>query len=182
MTTSCPVLSCPLFPTGRNPKHIQPRYRPSCIFGILHVHRGTADDVITCFFSSSDIPIPSIKYYLGACVVPRKQLFVSTQTGAIFYLSAHPGIICDCVHLVRCASFVATGNAGALAGAGAGCCCCSCHTLLLLPLLLQIGLLRLGFITQFLSHAIIGGFISGNAIVIGLGQVSLSVGWSTAGR
>lgn len=34
-----------------------------------------------------------------------------------------------------------------------------------------IGVLRLGFLTNFLSHSVIGGFTSGAAIIIGLSQV-----------
>lgn len=34
-----------------------------------------------------------------------------------------------------------------------------------------LGVLRLGFLTNFLSHSVISGFTSGAAIVIGLSQV-----------
>ena len=34
-----------------------------------------------------------------------------------------------------------------------------------------LGLLRMGWITKFLSHAVIGGFTTGAAITIGMGQV-----------
>ena len=34
-----------------------------------------------------------------------------------------------------------------------------------------IGLFRLGWVTKFLSHAVIGGFISGASIIISLTQV-----------
>jgi sulfate transporter 4 len=34
-----------------------------------------------------------------------------------------------------------------------------------------VGVLRMGWITKFLSHAVIGGFTTGAAITIGMGQV-----------
>lgn len=42
-----------------------------------------------------------------------------------------------------------------------------------------IGILRLGWVTKFLSHAVIGGFTSGASIIIGLGQFKYIV--STCG-
>ena len=39
-----------------------------------------------------------------------------------------------------------------------------------------LGLLRMGWITKFLSHAVIGGFTTGAAITIGMGQVSFTAG------
>mmetsp|Transcript_32924 Transcript_32924/g.84134 ORF Transcript_32924/g.84134 Transcript_32924/m.84134 type:complete len:91 (-) Transcript_32924:268-540(-) len=35
-----------------------------------------------------------------------------------------------------------------------------------------LGLVRLGFLTKFLSHSVISGFTSGAAIIIGFSQVS----------
>ncbi|PNG99947.1 Proton/sulfate cotransporter 2, partial [Tetrabaena socialis] len=42
----------------------------------------------------------------------------------------------------------------------------------------SVGILRLGFVTNFLSHAVIGGFTSGAAITIGLSQVKYILGFS----
>lgn len=36
----------------------------------------------------------------------------------------------------------------------------------------SVGVFRLGFVTNFLSHSVIGGFTSGAAITIGMSQVS----------
>jgi hypothetical protein len=44
-----------------------------------------------------------------------------------------------------------------------------------------VGVFRLGFVTNFLSHAVIGGFTSGAAITIGLSQVRLAAATTTAG-
>jgi len=41
-----------------------------------------------------------------------------------------------------------------------------------------VGVLRLGWITKFLSHAVIGGFTSGAAITIALGQFKYIVGYN----
>lgn len=41
-----------------------------------------------------------------------------------------------------------------------------------------VGIFRLGFVTNFLSHAVIGGFTSGAAITIGLSQVKYILGIS----
>ncbi|KAG2489555.1 hypothetical protein HYH03_012006 [Edaphochlamys debaryana] len=41
-----------------------------------------------------------------------------------------------------------------------------------------VGVFRLGFVTNFLSHAVIGGFTSGAAITIGLSQVKYILGFS----
>ena len=38
-----------------------------------------------------------------------------------------------------------------------------------------VGALRLGFLTNFLSHSVISGFTSGAAVIIGLSQVSSAV-------
>ena len=35
-----------------------------------------------------------------------------------------------------------------------------------------VGLLRLGWLTNFISHSVISGFMSGAAVIIGLSQVS----------
>lgn len=42
-----------------------------------------------------------------------------------------------------------------------------------------MGVLRMGFITIFLSHAVISGFTSGAAVIIGASQVKLIVGYET---
>ena len=34
-----------------------------------------------------------------------------------------------------------------------------------------VGLLRLGWLTNFISHSVISGFMSGAAVIIGLSQV-----------
>ena len=36
-----------------------------------------------------------------------------------------------------------------------------------------VGIFNLGFITNFISHTVISGFMSGAAVIIGLSQVSL---------
>jgi sulfate transporter 4 len=41
-----------------------------------------------------------------------------------------------------------------------------------------MGLLRLGFVTIFLSHAVVSGFTSGAAIIIGLSQLKYFFGYS----
>eukprot|EP00195_Chlamydomonas_chlamydogama_P003258 CAMPEP_0202921966 /NCGR_PEP_ID=MMETSP1392-20130828/77673_1 /ASSEMBLY_ACC=CAM_ASM_000868 /TAXON_ID=225041 /ORGANISM="Chlamydomonas chlamydogama, Strain SAG 11-48b" /LENGTH=735 /DNA_ID=CAMNT_0049615567 /DNA_START=253 /DNA_END=2460 /DNA_ORIENTATION=- len=41
-----------------------------------------------------------------------------------------------------------------------------------------VGVLRLGWVTKFLSHAVIGGFTTGAAITIGLSQVRYILGYS----
>jgi SulP family sulfate permease len=43
-------------------------------------------------------------------------------------------------------------------------------------LLLAFGLLRLGFLVNFLSHSVLSGFISASAILIALGQVKILLG------
>ena len=40
----------------------------------------------------------------------------------------------------------------------------------------SLGVLRMGWITKFLSHAVIGGFTTGAAITIGMGQVRVCAG------
>ena len=40
-----------------------------------------------------------------------------------------------------------------------------------------VGLLRLGWVTNFLSHSVIGGFMSGASIIIGLNQVKFLFGY-----
>lgn len=44
-----------------------------------------------------------------------------------------------------------------------------------------MGILRMGFVTIFLSHAVISGFTSGAAVIIGLSQVKYIVGYDIAG-
>lgn len=41
-----------------------------------------------------------------------------------------------------------------------------------------MGALRLGWVTKFLSHAVIGGFTSGASIIIALSQFKYIVGYS----
>eukprot|EP00798_Chlamydomonas_sp_ICE-L_P032252 gene32252-16818_t len=41
-----------------------------------------------------------------------------------------------------------------------------------------VGILRLGWVTKFLSHAVISGFTTGAAVVIGMGQVKYLLGYS----
>jgi sulfate permease, SulP family len=48
-------------------------------------------------------------------------------------------------------------------------------------LLLAMGLLRLGFIANFLSHPVIAGFITASAILIALGQIGPLIGVSAGG-
>ena len=38
-----------------------------------------------------------------------------------------------------------------------------------------VGILRLGWVTKFLSHAVIGGFTTGAAITIAMGQVGVEL-------
>lgn len=47
--------------------------------------------------------------------------------------------------------------------------------------LLAMGVLKLGFITNFLSHSVISGFISASAIIIALSQIQHILGISTHG-
>jgi sulfate transporter 4 len=44
-----------------------------------------------------------------------------------------------------------------------------------------MGLLRLGFITTFLSRAVIGGFTSGSALIIGFSQLKYMLGYNVPG-
>ena len=44
-------------------------------------------------------------------------------------------------------------------------------------LYVAMGLLRLGFVTNFLSHPVISGFTSGSAIIIGFSQVKYMLGY-----
>jgi SulP family sulfate permease len=54
-------------------------------------------------------------------------------------------------------------------------------TLLVGVLLLLMGLLRLGFIANFLSHPVIAGFISGSALLIAVSQLKYLLGVSVDG-
>lgn len=54
-------------------------------------------------------------------------------------------------------------------------------TLLVGALLLLMGLLRLGFIANFLSHPVISGFISGAAVLIAVSQLHYLLGVSADG-
>ena len=40
-----------------------------------------------------------------------------------------------------------------------------------------IGVLRMGWLMKFLSHSVIGGFMSGAAITIGVGQIKYILGF-----
>ncbi|PNH07849.1 Proton/sulfate cotransporter 2 [Tetrabaena socialis] len=51
-------------------------------------------------------------------------------------------------------------------------------SLLVAVLYTSVGVFRLGFVTNFLSHSVIGGFTSGAAITIGLSQVKYILGIS----
>lgn len=44
-----------------------------------------------------------------------------------------------------------------------------------------MGLLRLGFVTTFLSRAVIGGFTTGSALIIGFSQVKYILGYNVPG-
>ena len=54
-------------------------------------------------------------------------------------------------------------------------------TLLVGALLLLMGLLRLGFIANFLSHPVISGFVSGAAVLIAVSQLRYLLGVSVDG-
>ncbi|MCU1718871.1 SulP family inorganic anion transporter [Pseudomonas sp. 5P_3.1_Bac2] len=54
-------------------------------------------------------------------------------------------------------------------------------TLLVGTLLLVMGLLRLGFIANFLSHPVISGFVSGSALLIAVSQIKYLLGVSVDG-
>lgn len=54
-------------------------------------------------------------------------------------------------------------------------------TLLVGVLLLAMGLLRLGFIANFLSHPVVSGFVSGAAILIATSQIKLLLGVPVSG-
>ncbi|GFR50731.1 hypothetical protein Agub_g12988 [Astrephomene gubernaculifera] len=51
-------------------------------------------------------------------------------------------------------------------------------SLLVAVLYTSVGVFRLGFVTNFLSHSVIGGFTSGAAITIGLSQIKYILGFS----
>ena len=47
---------------------------------------------------------------------------------------------------------------------------------------LAVGVLQMGFIINFLSHAVISGFTSGAAVIIGLSQIKYFLGVHPAGN
>lgn len=55
---------------------------------------------------------------------------------------------------------------------------CMQVTLLVGLLYLGIGILRLGFFANFLSHSVISGFTTGAAVIIGLSQLKYLLGVS----
>jgi len=113
---------------------------------------------------------PEVGLYASILPLVAYALFGTSRT-----LSVGPVAIISLMTATTLGSVAAEGTASYLTAA-------SVLAMLSGLFLLAMGILRLGFISHFLSHAVISGFISASGVLIALGQISHILGVSATGN
>lgn len=144
---------------------------------LIHFERAGLRDDVTAGLTIAAMLVPqAMAYAMLAGLPPVIGLYASTLPlvayallGSSRHLAVGPVAMISLLVFAACSKFAQPGSAEYVA------------TVLLLTLLVGVlqlaaGLLRLGFLVNFFSHAVIGGFTSAAAIVIALSQMKHLLG------
>lgn len=124
----------------------------------------------------------SLAYALLAGLAPEAGLYASVAPLVLYALFGTSRALA--VGPVAVASLMTAAAIGGLASPGTAPYASAAMTLALLSglMLLAMGVLRLGFLANFLSHPVISGFISASGVLIAASQVKTLLGVSAGGQ
>jgi len=165
-----------------NPMSLLRRYLPILTWGAEYSRRTFTNDlVVACIVTIMLIP-QSLAYALLAGLPPQVGLYASMAPLVLYAifgtsraLAVGPVAVASLMTAAAAATIAAQGSPEYL---GATIALAAISGLLLLAL----GLLRLGFLANFLSHPVISGFITASAIQIAAGQLAPVLGIKAHGE
>lgn len=159
-----------------------PRLKLPCLVWLRDYHRGAlASDLVAAAIVTIMLIPQSLAYALLAGV-PAEMGLYATMLPLVTYallgtsrtLSVGPVAVISLMTATAAGDVVATTGADYITATIA-------LALLSGLILLAMGLLRFGFLVNFLSHPVVAGFITASAILIALGQISHLLGVNAGG-
>ena len=165
-----------------NPMSLLRRYLPILTWGAEYSRRTFTNDlVVACIVTIMLIP-QSLAYALLAGLPPQVGLYASMAPLVLYAIFGTSRALA--VGPVAVASLMTAAAAGTIAAQGSPEYLGATIALAAISglLLLALGLLRLGFLANFLSHPVISGFITASAIQIAAGQLAPVLGIKAHGE
>ncbi|WP_313136101.1 SulP family inorganic anion transporter [Paracoccus jeotgali] len=158
------------------------RYFPILSWGRVYTRQTLANDLLAAAIVTVMLIPQSLAYAMLAGLPPEAGIYASilpiilyAALGTSRALAVGPVAVVSLLTASAVGQVAAQGTAGYVAAA---------LTLALLSglMLLAMGLLRLGFLANFLSHPVIAGFISASGLLIAAGQLQHLLGVSAGGQ
>lgn len=158
------------------------RYLPVLDWGRRYTRATLAADAMAAVIVTIMLVPQSLAYALLAGLPPEAGLYASILPIVLYALFGTSAALA--VGPVAVVSLMTAQAVGQVATAGTAGYATAALTLAFLSgaMLLGMGLLRLGFIANFLSHPVIAGFITASALIIAVGQLGALTGVSAAGH
>jgi len=156
------------------------RYLPVLDWGRRYTRATLAADAMAAVIVTIMLVPQSLAYALLAGLPPEAGLYASILPIVLYALFGTSAALA--VGPVAVVSLMTAQAVGQVAEAGTAGYAAAALTLAFLSgaMLLGMGLLRLGFIANFLSHPVIAGFITASALIIAVGQLGALTGVSAA--
>ncbi len=167
---------------GRDGSNLLRRYFPILTWGAQYSWRTFSDDLLVAAIVTVMLIPQSLAYALLAGLPPQVGLYASIAPLVLYAIFGTSRALA--VGPVAVASLMTATAAGAVAAQGTPEYLGAAIGLALISglLLVAMGLMRLGFLSNFLSHPVISGFISASAIQITAGQLAPLLGVRAEGE
>ncbi len=158
------------------------RYLPVLDWGRRYTRATFGADVMAAVIVTIMLVPQSLAYALLAGLPPEAGLYASILPIVLYALFGTSAALA--VGPVAVVSLMTAQAVGQVAAAGTAGYAVAALTLAFLSgaMLVAMGLLRLGFLANFLSHPVIAGFIAASAIIIAIGQLGALTGIAAAGH
>ena len=158
------------------------RYLPFLDWGATYTSKTLANDLTAALIVTIMLIPQSLAYALLVGLPPQVGLYASMAPLVLYAIFGTSRALA--VGPVAVASLMTAAAAGQIATQGTPEYLAATVALALVTglLLLAMGVLRLGFLANFLSHPVISGFITASAIQIAAGQVAPLLGISSKGE
>ena len=166
----------------RNIPDLLRRYLPILTWGAEYSRQTLTNDLIVAGIVTVMLIPQSLAYALLAGLPPQIGLYASMAPLVLYAIFGTSRTLA--VGPVAVASLMTAAAAGTIAAQGTPEYLGAAIALALISglLLLAMGLLRLGFLANFLSHPVISGFITASGIQIAAGQLAPLLGIQREGR
>ena len=162
--------------------HLAHRYLPILTWGAQYSRQTFTNDLIVAVIVTVMLIPQSLAYAMLAGLPPQVGLYASMAPLLLYAVFGTSRTLA--VGPVAVASLMTAAAAGAVAAQGTPEYLGAAIALALISglLLLAMGLLRLGFLANFLSHPVISGFITASGIQIAASQLGPVLGIAAAGH